>query len=85
MQVSRVWVVRTPYTKEMVSTFSTAMNHFMDRAAEMGIRLTWRKGKGSIHNDDPRYHFWEIENEADAHAFYLACGDMIQEQQKRTT
>lgn len=83
MQVNKVWVVRTPYTKDMVKTFSTAMNYFMDRAAEMGVKLTWRKGKGSIHNSEPRYHYWEIENELDAQAFFLACGDQIQEQHKR--
>jgi hypothetical protein len=81
--MNTVWVVRTPYTAEQVSTYSRAMNYFMDRAQEMGIRLTWRKGRGRVDDKGPRYHFWEIDNEQDAHAFYLACGDEIKNQLAR--
>jgi hypothetical protein len=81
--MNTVWVVRTPYTRDVVKTFSQAMNYFMDRAQELGIRLTWRKARGSVNGLGPRYHFWEIDNEQDAHVFYLACGDEIKNQRAR--
>lgn len=80
MQVNLMWLIRTPYTAEQAPTFELAKQHFQSRAAEMGITPKWRKGRGSIYDKGPRYHYWEIDNEQDAHLFFLACGDQIKTQ-----
>lgn len=70
------WVVRTSFTSDQLPTWKEAQKFFKDLADSMGIEITWYKGRGKV-IDEKRYHYWLINNEKDALAFYLARGDEI--------
>jgi hypothetical protein len=76
------WVVRTPFTPDQIATWKDAQAYFKELAESMGIQITWYKGRGRV-KDEKRYHFWLINDERDALAFYLARGDEITQHGQR--
>lgn len=67
------WEVRTPYADD--ETFASAKRRVMQHAETLGIDLKWRKSKGQ--KGYKRYHFWEINTEAEAALLVIACGDKV--------
>lgn len=67
------WEVRCPFTD--TETFSEAKRRMAKHADLMGITVRWRKSKGQ--HGYKRFHFWELNSEADAAVFTIACGDKV--------
>lgn len=68
------WEVRTPFTD--AETFSEAKRRMQHHADLMDVTVRWRKSKGQ-RGYNKRFHFWELNSEADAAVFTIACGDKV--------
>ncbi len=76
----QAWEVRAPFTD--AETFSEAKRRMQQHADLMGITVRWRKSKGQ-RGYNKRFHFWEVNSEADAAIFTIACGDKVSEKTYR--